>query len=329
MTRRRIVTVLCGVLIYSSSIAFAQIMPGPGIVGVVEGGASSEVQVFQDDGDGMFDPSLDSLVETVTTDASGAYRFDNLEFESEYFVFTNGEVSPAQRMGEIRYLIDSFDITQSVVANPITGNRVSSTTGPTDRIIGGFRDLYLGILSGSGDGMLRANPFSLSSNLQLDTSAGVTSVAAVTWDGVGGSDGIIPNSGLDMDFTSGGMFTGVTLGLAVDRAGEGQALDLLLHSPSGTSTASVDFPFDPNVDPQSQRFVPFSSFVGEADPTDVSAFQLIINDTLPSLDAQINVIGLTGPTEVNFSIVPEPSSFVMIFLGLMGMGIGRFRRRAQ
>lgn len=326
MTRRRIVAVLCGVLSYSS-IAAAGVMPGPGITGTVEGGSSSVVQVYADDGDGTFSPFSDSLINSVTTDGSGAYQFDNLDMEMDYFVYTNGESSLAQRIGDVKYMIDSFDISQSVIANPNTGFRLSSTTGPAASIIGGFRDLYLDILSGPADGMLRSNPFSRSSNLQIDMSAGVTSMVSVTWDGVAGSDGIIPDSALDMDFTADGMYHGISLGLAADRAGEGQVLELHMHSPSGTSTANVVFPYDPNVSPQQLSFVPFSAFVGDADPTDVSAFQMMIDETMPSLDAQINVIGLTGPNEVNFKIAPEPSSFLMLIFGLIG--IGQFRRRVQ
>jgi len=326
MTRKRIVAVVCGVILFSSSFVAAGVMPGPGIMGTVEGGSSSVVQVYADNGDGTFDSSSDSLIETVTTNSDGDYKFDNLDMAMDYFVFTNGEVSPAQQIGDVKYMIDSFDISQSLVANPNTGFRVSSTTGPVDSIMGGFRDLYLDILSGPADGMLRSNPFSRSSNLQIDMSAGVTSMVSVMWDGVGGSDGIIPDSNLDMDFTAGGMYHGISLGMAVDRAGEGQVMELQMYSPSGTSTAFVTFPYEPNVDPDKQlNFVPYSDFVGDADPTNVSAFQMMIGETKQSLDAQINVIGLTGPNQVNFKIVPEPTSLLMLAFGLFG--IGQFRRR--
>ncbi|MBL4671090.1 MAG: hypothetical protein JKX81_02430 [Arenicella sp.] len=47
--------------------------------------ANMQVQLFVDDGDGLFDPDLDQLLGSDTTDAQGQYLFDGLD-EASYFV---------------------------------------------------------------------------------------------------------------------------------------------------------------------------------------------------------------------------------------------------
>ena len=45
-----------------------------------------DVELWEDDGDGVFDPLSDTLVDTVTTDSDGNYAFENLEPGTPYFV---------------------------------------------------------------------------------------------------------------------------------------------------------------------------------------------------------------------------------------------------
>ncbi|MFQ3246600.1 MAG: protocatechuate 3,4-dioxygenase beta subunit [Arenicella sp.] len=47
--------------------------------------ANMQAQLFVDDGDGLFDPDLDQLLDTDTTDVQGQYLFDGLD-EGAYFV---------------------------------------------------------------------------------------------------------------------------------------------------------------------------------------------------------------------------------------------------
>ena len=303
---------LWGCLFFVVSAAQAGMMYGPAIVGTAPGGA--EVQVFADDGDGILNPS-DPLIKTVTANADGEFSVSDLDMSKGYFLSSSGDVSELTTIGDIKKIIDSFDITQSVISNPISGSRMNSTSGPYESILGGYRDLYVEVLEGQAEAKLRVNPFSQNSNLQIDMTAGTKGMIGVTWDGKMGTEGMEPDDGLNMDFTAGGLLAGVTLGLAVDRAGEGQLLKLAMHSESGMSLAEIEFPYDPFVDPATQtRYIPFSDFEGSADPTQVTAFQMMIEETMPSLDAQVNVIGLTGPESV--SLVPEPT----IDFGLAAVG---------
>jgi|GEM_PF-6232003 len=318
------VTKLCFVatLCFCTSALAATIPPIQGNVydaASLSGLPNSQVDLYLDDGNALFDGS-DTIVGSAMTNGNGDYSFADLDLDGSYFVVHGSDVSALQTPGDIRYTIDNFDITQSVIANPVSGARMDSIAGPTSSILGGHRDLYLQISSGTADGKLRANPFSLNSNLQIDMASGVTGLGVVTWDGILGTTGMVPEHGLNMDFTEGGLYDGVGLRLAVDAAGQGQLLKLLIHSGDKVSEAELEFPVVADVQPTVGSYVPFTSFVGDADITNVTSFQLIIDADMPSLDAQIDVIGLQSESIVDFAVVPEPASaslLIACFLGLL------------
>lgn len=286
----------------------------------------TQVRLYVDNGDATFSDA-DTPLRMAITDENGEYEFGDLDPNSSYFVFNGVETSDLLFPGQVSRLIDSFDVTQSVTADPVSGSRMGSAVGPESSILGGYRDLYSEILSGTADGKLRVNPYSMNSNLQIDMSAGVVGKAIVTWDGVQGASGAIPDGNLDMDFTGGGIYTGISMRLAVDAAGAGQQVELVIHSTNGgISTAIVEFPVIKSVVPSHVEFVAFEDFVGDADVTDVSAFQLIIDSMSPSLDAQIDVVGLSGPKTVDFAVIPEPTAGLLLVAGItMLLGCRRLR----
>lgn len=333
MTRMlQFATSVCGVLLLNFAVFAATI---PSIQGEVfdvsaEAVLSGEsVELFLDDGNAVFDAG-DSSVGITTTNATGRYVFEGLDANASYFVVHDGEISGLQTPGGIGFLIDEFDITQSVVADPVSSSRMGSISGPSNTMLGGTRDMYIEVNGGIAEGKLRANPFSLNSNLQIDMASGVTGRAVVTWDGVPGTTGMDPDHGLGMDFTGSGLFEGISISLAVDAAGAGQLLQMLVHSGEGaTSMAEIEFPVEPNVEPVGSFFVPFTSFVGDATFDDVSSFQLLVDADKPSLDAQIDMIGLQGPSKVNFAVVPEPSGLLVAMAGIVAALGYRGRRRRR
>lgn len=294
----------------------------------LEGIPGQQVLLYIDDGDSSFGVG-DSMVSNATTDDSGDYLFDSLDPRADYFVVHEGTTSELQTPGEFGYTIDDFKVSQAVVATPISGAQANSVVGVNANILGGSRDLFLEIYDGSADGKLRSNPFLLNENLQIDMASGVTGMGVVTWDGVPGStDGMTPEHGMNMDFTGGGVYDGIGLRLAVDAAGLGQHLKLMIYSGAGNmSEAELEFPVVADVIPDSPSFVPFSSFEGSADLTKVTAFQLMIDATVPSLDAQIDVIGLQSIPNVDFAVVPEPSSTWLILSALLAVVCRQRRRR--
>ncbi len=323
-------TLLCAAVsccVIFSVPAFAGTMPAiSGQVFDGESGVYGElVELYLDDGDGSL-THFDTHVAAAMTDAAGRYTFETLDPDGAYFVMHASGASFVTP-GDVRFVIDSFDLTQSVIANPVSGARMSSIGDGGTGVLGGHRDLYLDVLAGPAEARLRVNPFSLNSNLQIDMSAGVSGMASITWDGVDGISGMAPDHGLDMDFTGGGEYEGVAVRLAVDAAGEGQMLKLIIHSDEANSSmAELQFPVIENVDPTALAYVPFEEFVGTADLTSVSAFQLLMDETAPSLDAQIDLVGLAGTSTVNFEVIPEPSSLTLV--GLASVMLLSVRRRS-
>lgn len=321
---------LCsGVLFLSTTLSAATILPA--IEGQVYNALHKAVpgallELYIDDGDSVLGGG-DTMAGSTTTDALGNYYFSSLDPDETYFVMHGGAVSAVQAPGEAGMIIDTFDTVQSVESNPLSGAMTDSKA--FGDVLGGFRDLYLQVLGGTADAKLRSNPFNLSDNLQIDMASGVTGMAVVTWDGIDGTNGMAPGAGLNgTDLTHGGLYDGFFLRLAVDAAGLGQELDLVLHSESGTSTASVQFPVEPNVEPTGVAFVPFSDFVGGASIESVDALQMMVDANVPSLDAKIDMIGLAGAAQVNFAVAPEPGSAILATLGLLGM-LSFVRRRTR
>lgn len=296
-------------------------------VGEQQSVSALELSLFQDDGNGVFD-SGDTHAGSTQTDENGNYEFGRLDPDGSYFVTAAGEVSELQTPFLDPMIVDSFDITQSVIANPVSGGRMNSVSGPEHLLLGGHRDLYLEVVGGIAEAKLRVNPFSINSNLQVDLSAGVTGMAVVTWDGTPGTTGMDPDNGLGgMDLTNGGMYNGLMIRLAVDAAGFGQSGEVRLHSGDDVSVAEFQMPVTEAVNPTGFVFVPFADFTGDADAANAGALQLLIDATNPSLDAQIDLVALTGPTTVNFAFLPEPSSALTIFMGILGlMGFRRHGR---
>ena len=100
---------------------------GNGVPSMGEGIANVALELYQDDGNGVFDGN-DSPAGNTTTDANGVYCFENLDPDEAYFVFkpaqlVNGTSIDEQQSGELRpglpaLLIDGFETTQSATATP-------------------------------------------------------------------------------------------------------------------------------------------------------------------------------------------------------------------
>ena len=303
--------------------------PGEAIVGV-------SVDLFQDDGDGLFSPTVDSLVSSGVTDANGLYYFGGLDITGDYFVRqsaqTVGGVSlPASLSGllgpnEFLMLIDDFADQQEVTANPIVGVGATNLTSST--VIGGQRDLHIEYISGPAESTLYANPFGLNEVLEFNQSAAVISVATITWDGIDGDMSTTPQAGGlgGIDITNGGLNEAFAFDLGIDAAGAGENLTLRIFSDGGVSEAIVSIPVT-NGTAMSQQTVALSEFIGTADLTAVDVIQLEIGGSKPSIDAQIGPIGLIGSAVNDISVpTPEPSSMLLAVFGFAWF-LGKNRRR--
>lgn len=318
--------------VYLDTDSSGALSPGEAVQGV-------PVQLYVDNGDGVFDASLDSMVDSTFTSGDGVYAFAGLDVHTGYFIqqaeydagaiVIPASISGMLVPGSFNRLIDDFADQQVTDANPIYPIGQQNLTSPT--VIGGQRDLHLQYLSGPAESTLRANPYGLNHVLEFSQSAGVISIATVTWDGIDADMSTTPSlaglgglGGLDLTADGSDAF-GFQLG--IDAAGAGEQLLIRIYTGPEVSTAVVDLAVTDGTAKVFQ-LVPFSTFVGEASFANVDAIQFQFGGTKPSIDAQIGPIGLVGPAIHNIAVgVPEPSS---LCLGLVAIGwVAAHRRRRR
>lgn len=351
MTRRQTLARSFMAVAFSLSVAFTATAQMPSITGTVfhdidlngvfstgEELIGVSVDLFQDDGDGIFSPTLDSIVTSATTDSSGIYDFTGLVPTNNYFVYRSAQTVNGTSLGDsvtglltvggFNLLIDDFSNQQRVDANP--GVLIGSDNLMANAI-GGQRDLHVEYLSGPADSTLWSNPYGLSQVLEFNQSAAVTSVATVTWDGIDTDESTTPTAGGlgGIDLTQGGLNEAFAFTVGVDAAGLGENLKFRIFSESGVSEAVVALPITNGTATMNQQ-LPLSQFVGTADLTAVDAIQLELGGHNPSIDAQIGPLGLIGPSVGNISVaaVPEPSTLLLTMFAFVWFA-GKSRRRVR
>lgn len=283
-------------------------------------------------GNGVFEPGVDTMSGSTVSDGYGFYSFNGLNFADRYFVErpsqTSGSLSiPEAISGQLvpyatAVLVDDFQSNQVTKANPTTKKVTSTLFDPTTNVLGKERDLYLELLSGIGDVELRSKAFNESDCvLQYDNTSGVVGRAVVTWDGKDMSANPIPSLGLgNIDLTLGGQATGFLMKLGIDAAGAGDQLRIRLFKDSKTefSELSVAFPVTGGA-ANEWAYIPFTDMVGGVSPGAVNAIQMLLGEKAKSVDAQVGRLETVGPTTQDFAVVPEPSSLVLALAGWLGL----------
>ena len=305
------------------------------------------VDLFEDDGDGIFDASVDTLITSEMTDANGLYNFDSLSLTSNYFVSqdsqTVGDLSLAPsassllNVADMKMMIDDFADQQRVEDSPaINGNpQFNALNLATSGAIGGQRDLRIDKIGGFAESVLYSNPHGMRDVLELNQSAGVTSIATVTWDGIDGDHSTTPVLGLGgIDLTMGGEAEAFAFNIGVDAAGAGENLILRIFSGSEMSEAISELPVTDGT-AMTMEIISFEDFVGDADFTSVDAIQLELGGLKPSIDAQLGAIGLVGDLAFDISavdanqsgqVIPEPSSILMGLFAMLWFAFTRKKR---
>lgn len=294
------------------------------------------MQIFEDDGDGVFGLGDLQFGSDLTTGADGAYAFANLDSTKGYYVVQPQQTTAAQSYAtnvgllcvptRTVLMIDDFRESQSDVVTPLAHFSNSIAMANTD-ILGGERDAYLQFLTGTADSKLRSNPYGLNDVLEFDQSAGVGSVATLTWDGIDGVADASVALGLGgMDLTNGGYNTGIELSIGIDAAGDGDTFAIRLYEGSSSNYSEAVMPI-PVTDGTATGtvIVPFSSFNGPVTAADVDAIQLELGGQSPSIDMQIDFLGIMGPHVKDVPLmrsVPEPATvrlmLIWAWLGLLG-----------
>ena len=294
------------------------------------------VDLYLDDGDGIFDSAFDTFVSSDVTDVNGFYSFAGLNPAQSYFVHQGSQtvddtdlgivVSDLIDAGQLSVVLDSFDSQQSVEANPLV---LTDTLSMADSaVIGGERDLHVEHMSGPAEATLRSNPYGLDDVLEFSHSAGNIAVATVTWDGLDSGTGGLGG----MDLTADGAI-GFAMYLGVDAAGAGETLTLSIFTGADQSSAEIAIPVtDGNA--SVFQMIPYSDLVGTASVDNVDAIQIELGGHSTSIDARLAEFGLYGPS-VNDLLnldslaapVPEPSSILIALFGFVWLLGARGKRK--
>jgi len=267
------------------------------------------VRLFRDDGDGTFesngsDPQFGA---PQTTNASGVYEFDNLDPNAAYFVqqtaqsvggiALSAQVSSLLRPGVAGIVIDEFTTSQSITANPSAPNPPESRVTAAEAI-GGQRDIDAQWNSGSNTFNVDVNPFS-SATLQVSAGVGVDGLATVVWDGVDSVDNQISMGLNSVDLTAGGN-TGIMLRFGAEPASASLTLRLYEETDSNFSQATITVPTTTGGTATQFAIVPFSSFTGNVQASNVDAIRMTIDAGNAATDTEVAVIGAIGAKVANF-----------------------------
>lgn len=182
--------------------------------------SQAKVQLWRDNGDGVFSTTTDTLVTTATTNASGAYSFNNLTM-ADYFLRrpsqtlvggTNPGIKLSQKISSkihisaLKTVIDNFDTPTSQTAAADTTNDnvpVTSVAGGLlgSNTIGGEREILTNFTGDAeGPGILASARVATinvggkpSGLLLLDATSSAKGTYTLVYDGTDGNASVNPN----------------------------------------------------------------------------------------------------------------------------------------
>lgn len=283
--------------------------------------AGVTLNLYRDNGDGVWNQATDSLVATATSDAEGRYRFGSIT-AGDYFVQQPAQTAGGQTLqadvssllalaaddvaGSLMRVIDSFNESPQLIFDdtndgvPVT----SSVTGPESAIIGGERDLLVNKTSVNGRVQISVNDPLLPGLLSFDSIQTGQGQRIISWDGIDGDATVLNDAGLGgVDLTAGGTATGLRLETGADSPAGTATIriysdDGVAGTASRYSTGVVAIP-DTGGLASSLEYLPFTAFTptsgGGADFTRVGAIELEITGAA-NVNGAANLVGAIGPT---------------------------------
>ncbi len=293
--------------------------------------AGATATLYRDGGNGTFDVAGgdDSVVgNSVTTDASGSYRFDQVA-AGNYFVkislpsnlqFRPGEgvkaisISGDEGDGIVGPTIDGFTTFQTVEASPPPVSSDANTLADSG-VLGGERDLYVE-LTESTNPISSVTLAASGGNLYLASGPGATGNVKIVWDGTDSDARNVNATGLGgVDLTTdanGNTMTGIALTSGADHPNAkiklriytdannwSEFTTIVPESEGGEVAGQAIFNFDDATTGQSGSGANFDN---------VGALELTF-EGVTAVDAQVSLVGLVGRAtkQVHFTASPRLS----------------------
>ncbi len=289
--------------------------------------AGATVNLYRDNGDGVFNAAVDSLFRSATTGTDGRYRIDSVTV-GNYFVQQPAQTVAGRTLsqqvsaliivdatdvgGRLLRTIDTFDAGTQMVLDDTNDNVpvTSSVQAPTTDVIGGERDLLVNKTSVNGRIQLSVNDPLLPGFLSFDAIQTGQGQRVVSWDGIDNNAIVINDAGLgNVDLTSGGTATGLQLLIGADSANG--LVTIRLYTDDGVGGTTSRFSTGTFALPNtggtatSPEFLPFSGFTatsgGGADLTRVGAIEMEITGG-SNVNGSAELVGAIGPTVDNVDI---------------------------
>ncbi|TWU67357.1 Cna protein B-type domain protein [Crateriforma conspicua] len=321
LDRREVLAANIGQIV---GVAFTD-QTGDGLTGDDPRLENVQVQLYLDNGNGVFDSGVDTLQGTVFTDAAadpnpGQYEFNDLP-AGDYFVVqaTSGTltapdptlvtVTADNADGETIVTIDEFTTGDQLVT--ATGGATQTGSVAAGSALGGQRDMQLIHTNGAGNTNLQVDTGT--ELLSLSTGGGATAIGTVEYDGADGAFGLNLPPGFATQSLAGataGEAAPTNTGLEVLARAENQdeTLRLIVYS-SATEASEATITIPVNATLQSV-FVDFASFAqsgdagisGPADFNSIVAVRAQAEVTLADNDIFFSVVESRGPDPVTANL---------------------------
>ncbi len=296
---------------------------------------AAQVQLYRDNGNGVFSQGADTLLQTTTNDTAGRYAFTNLS-AGTYFVRTvlaNSSASLPNSVsslvtitadeadGSVNLNIDNFTGAQSTSitrTNSTVGSVSNSSADGPNAQAGGVRDLFTQITANLG-AMSLDSGFLGDSLINLQSSAAARGIARVVWDGADGSGTTVNRNGLNLDLSQGGLNSGLLLSVAADSKPNSTVTVRLSSDDGHVSTVTkpiTDQDGTIDGDAGEQLYLAWSEFTatagGGVNLADIGAIEIefdFSNGQSDGLDLVASLVGALGKTtkEVDFTLSPKLS----------------------
>jgi len=287
------------------------------ITGIVSRGAvvsGATIDLYQDDGDAVFEPGTDDgLVDTTTTDGAGQYTFDRLS-AGDYWVQQPAQTAGAIALGQfVSPIINitaleaqgvagtSIDDFSNAIAQNVAADSVTTTDADAAdyvNALGGERDLFVQFTSGGAGESISLD--SQAARLLFSSTTSAQGLFTATYDGNDNDATTLDETGLGgLDLTDGGQSNSIQARVRADQANATLSIRIYSDAVSYSDSAIFTVPGTNTDVNQVFEFADFAQGAGASAPADftnVGAIVATITTTTDGTDGRITLLGAFGPT---------------------------------